>query len=57
MNNEIKGVNSCKMALYRKFLQLGEKTWQRVLKALKESGNQNLAEEVEAKLQKELAHQ
>ena len=55
MNNESKGVNSCKMALYRKFFQLGERTWQRVLKALEECGNHNLDEKVQAKLQKEFA--
>jgi len=57
MNNEIKGVNSCKIALYRKFIQVGERTWQRVLKALDKSGNRRLAEEVEAELQKEFAQQ
>ena len=55
MNNEIKGVNSCKVALYCKFLQCGERTWYKVLKALEESGNPNLAEEVKANLLKEFA--
>jgi len=57
MNNEIKGINSCKLALYRKFLQCGERTWQKVLNALEESGNPNLAEEVNANLLKEFSKQ
>jgi len=57
MNNEIKGINSCKLALYREFLERGERTWQKVLTALEVSGNPNLAEEVNANLLKEFGKQ
>jgi len=56
MNNN-KDTNNCKLVLYRKFLQCGEGTWQKVLNALEESGHPNLAEEVNTKLLMEFGKQ
>ena len=53
VNNEGKGVKSCKMALYRTFLKCGVKTWETVINALEESDNESIAEEVKTKLLKE----
>ncbi|XP_065902538.1 uncharacterized protein [Dysidea avara] len=57
INNEGKGVASCKIELYRKYLECGEKRWQKVLDALEESEHTNLADEVKEKLLKEFSKQ
>ena len=53
VNNEGKGVRSCKIVLYRTFLKCGVKTWETVINALEESDNETIAEEVKTKLIKE----
>ena len=50
LNNEGKGKNSCKVALYRAFLNCGVKTWNTVSKALEDSENGDIAKEVKERL-------
>ena len=49
-NNDEKGTTSCKIALFRSFLECGIKTWEQVLKALKNSGHVDIAENVKLQL-------
>ena len=51
-DNEAKGTTSCKIALYRTFLQCGVKTWEQVIKALKRCNHGDLAEQVKLQLLK-----
>ena len=51
-DNEENGTASCKIALYRAFLKYGIKTWEQVIKALKHSGYDEIAEHVELELLK-----
>ena len=51
-DNEAKGTRSCKIALYRTFLQCGVRTWEQVIKALENCGHEETAEEVKAQLLK-----
>ena len=53
INNESKGASSCKIALYKAFLQCGVRTWQTVVKALQDSENDSIAEEVKKQLLKD----
>lgn len=53
IGNESKGVSSCKIALYKAFLQCGVKTWQTVVKALQDCENNSIAEEVKKQLVKD----
>lgn len=50
-----KGTTSCKIALYRTFLQCGVKTWGQVIKALQRSGHGNIADQVKTQLVNDLA--
>ena len=45
------------MALYETFLQCGMRIWETVVKALEESENDNIAEEVKKQLVKDYADQ
>ena len=49
---EAKGTRSCKIALYRTFLQCGVRTWEQVITALKNCGHEETAEEVKVQLLK-----
>ena len=51
-DNEAKGTTSCKIALYRIFLQCGVKTWEQVIKALEKCGHGDMAEQVKVQLLK-----
>ena len=42
IDNEGKGINSCKMELYKTFLRCGVKTLETVVNALEESDNDNI---------------
>ena len=53
IDNDGKGLNSCKMALYRKFLKCGVRTWEKVISALELSENVNIMKEVKMKLMKD----
>ena len=44
------GTKACKIALYRTFLQCGVKTWEQVIKALENSGDENIAKQVKMQL-------
>ncbi|XP_065894341.1 uncharacterized protein [Dysidea avara] len=50
-------IDNCKLALFRKFLECGERTWQKVLDALEGSNNSNLAGVVKANLLKDFEKQ
>jgi len=52
-DNEAGGIRSCKIVLYRKFLQYGVKTWDQVIEALKNIGCDDIAEEVKMRLLKD----
>ena len=54
-DNEMKGTRSCKTVLFRKFLQCGVKTWQKVIEALEGSGYDDIADEVKTRLLKDFA--
>ena len=52
-DNELKGTKSCKLALYRTFLQYGHaKSWEQVIKALEKCDHGDIAEQVKVKLLK-----
>ena len=51
-DNEAKGTTSCKIALFRTFLQCGIKTWEQVIKALKRCNHGDLAKQVKLQLLK-----
>ena len=50
-DNEAKGTRSCKIALYRTFLQCGVRTWEQVITALENCGYEEIAEKVKVQLQ------
>ena len=50
-DNEAKGTRSCKIALYRTFLQCGVRTWGQVITALENCGYEEIAEKVKVQLQ------
>ena len=52
-DNEAEGIRSCKVVLYRKFLQYGVKTWDQVIEALKNIGCDDIAGEVKMRLLKD----
>ena len=49
-DNAEKGTGSCKIVLYRTFLQCGVRTWGQVIKALEKSDNDNIADETKVQL-------
>ena len=49
-DNEIKGTVSCKIALYRIFLQCGVRTWGQVIRALEKSGQGGIIEQLQLQL-------
>lgn len=51
-DNEAKGTRSCKIALYRAYLQCGVKTWEKVITALENCGHEEIAEKVKTQLLK-----
>ena len=53
MDNEGKGIKSCKMALYETFSQCGVRTWETVVNALEKSDNDDLAKQVKMHLIKD----
>jgi len=53
IDNEGKRLSSCKMALYRKYLKCGVKTWETVINALELSKNVNIMKEVKMHLIKD----
>ena len=46
----------CKIALYRKFLECGVTTWEKVIQALEHSSNGDIAKQVKSHLLKDLGH-
>ena len=52
MGKILLGISSCKIELYQKFIQCGNKTWEQVVKALQNSGNGEIAEKVKLELLK-----
>ena len=44
------------MALYEKFLECGVKTWERVINALEESDNDDIAKQVKMQVVKDYAN-
>ena len=44
------------MALYEKFLECGVKTWKRVINALEESDNDDIAKQVKMQVVKDYAN-
>ena len=53
IDNEGKGINSCKIVLYQTFLRCGVKTWETVVNALEESDNDDMAKQVKMQLIKD----
>lgn len=51
---EAKGTNACKIALYRAFFKCGVKTWETVINALERSNHVNIADDLKARLGKNL---
>ena len=51
-DNEVKGTGSCKIVLYRTFLQCGVRTWEQVIKALEKSWQGDFIEQVKLQLLK-----
>ena len=49
-DNEGKGTRSCKITLYRTFLQCGVRTWEQVIRALESCDHGDVAEQVKMKL-------
>ena len=49
-DNEVKGTVSCKIALYRTFLQCGVRTWEQVIQALKKSGQGEIIKQLKLQL-------
>ena len=49
-DNEVKGTISCKIALYRTFLQCGVRTWEQVIQALEKSGQGEIIGQVKLQL-------
>ena len=49
-DNEAKGSRSCKITLYRTFLQCGVRTWEQVIRALERCDHGDIAEQVIMKL-------
>lgn len=43
------------MALYETFLECGERTWERVISALEESDNEEIAKQVKMRVVKDYA--
>ena len=55
-DNEIKGINACKIALYRAFLKCGMRTWKQVIEALERSGEGDMAKQVTTQLLKDFVN-